>query len=87
MKRFALLIACALMIASSGCCWHQPYGNCGCGYGSGAGYAPTYAPAYAPSTCPGGNCGAYPSGAAIAPTQAAYIPYTTTASLDYLPAY
>lgn len=89
MKRFAVLLSCALMIAGSGCCCHQPYGACG-GYGGGygAGYAPTYSAPYGGGGgCPGGNCGpAYP-GAYIQGTQTAYVPYTTTAAVDYLPAY
>jgi hypothetical protein len=45
------------------------------------------APMMTPS-CPNGNCGAmYPSGAMVPSTQSAYVPYTTTASLDYLPAF
>lgn len=102
MKRFALLLSCALMAAGAGCCWHQPYNQCG--YGYGAGYAPTYAPAspYG-GGCPGGSCGPgyYSQGAYMSGATTAYSPYMggtataygapstyyTTATLDPMPAH
>lgn len=77
MKRFSLVLACALMLAGSGCCWmHQPYG---CGYGGGGG-------------CPGGACGAggypqaVPYGAYAPMGGTAYNSPYMTATLDPLPA-
>ncbi|WP_437228282.1 hypothetical protein SH661x_000818 [Planctomicrobium sp. SH661] len=85
MKWTIFSLACAALLTSAGCCCSKACGPCGT---SGYGYGATYAPSYAPSTCPGGNCGPmYPSGAVIPGAQQAYVPYTTTASLDYLPAY
>ncbi len=79
MKRFAILLACTVMLAGAGCCGYSPYGG---GGGYGAGYAPTYG-----GGCPGGNCGAYGgyNGAqAAAPYygQSAYMPMGQTA---YMP--
>ncbi len=98
MKRFALLLVCAALLSSAGCCWHQPSG---CGYGggcnTGCGYGANYAPV---GGCPTGNCGTtypgttypsggyYPSGAYMGGATTAYAPYGyTTATLDPLPTY
>jgi len=80
MKWTILSLACAALLANTGCCCSRACSPCGGGYSYGA--------TYAPSTCPGGNCGPmYQSGAVMPMTQQAYVPYSTTASLDYLPAY
>jgi hypothetical protein len=84
MKLFAALLACAALAVNSGCCCSRMYSPCG----NACGYSPAMsAPMMSPG-CPNGNCGAmYPSGAMVPSTQSAYMPYTTTASLDYLPAF
>jgi hypothetical protein len=85
MKWTIFSVVCAALISSMGCCHQRACSPCG-GYAGYSNYGATYAPM--PSTCPGGNCGPYyPSGAMVPTTQQAYTPYTTTASLDYLPAF
>jgi len=68
MKRFMLILACGIMIAGSGCCWHNGFGGGGCGQSYGGGYG-------------GGGCG--PGGCgygAYAPNgQNAYAPVGQTA--------
>lgn len=85
MKRYALLITCAFMLASSGCClFGRP-----CGYGGyGAGYAPSFGGYPAQGGCPSGACGQYP-GAYMggAPTAVAPYGYPQTAIVDPLPVY
>lgn len=90
MKWSIFSLACAALLANTGCCCSRMCSPCGGGGGYG------YGATYAPSTCPGGTCGPmYQSGAVMTDTQQAYIPttqaaivpYTTTASLNYLPAY
>ena len=61
MKRIALALACAVMLAGSGCCgFGYPYWGGGGGGGCGGGYGGGYGAGYAPGGCPGGSCGAYP---------------------------
>lgn len=91
MKRFAILLACTLMISSSGCClFGRPcWGGGGCSpCGYGAGYTPNYG-GYAPAGgCPNGQCGTYP-GAYVggAPTAAVPYGYPQHAMLDPMPVY
>jgi hypothetical protein len=90
MKRFALLVAIALVGSTSGCCmpWYGGYGMGGSPYG--AGYP-------AGGGCYGGACGGYPGAyygtpgmtAAAAPygtytAAAPYYPQTATLPLNYV---
>jgi len=95
MKRFALMMACALMLAGSGCCgFGGPFGGYGGGYGAG------YGPSYGGGGCPGGACGAFPgaynggyTGTAMTPYggQTAFAPQAMpayqSAAVNYMPVY
>lgn len=96
MKRFALLLACTVMLSSSGCCLFGRSwcggggGGCSpCGGGYGAGYTPSYQ-GYAPAGggCPTGQCGQYP-GAYVGGAPTAVVPYgyPQQATLDPMPVY
>lgn len=89
MKRFALLVTCGLMLASSGCClFGQPW----CGSPYGAGYGPQQGGfgGYGgyPGNCPGGACGVYP-GAYMGGAPTATVPYgyPQAVMVDPLPQY
>lgn len=94
MNRFVFALMCAVVLAVSGCCCHQPCGGSPCGpcggygMGYGAGYGTGFAPAMSPygGSCPGGNCGPYP-GAYLGGTTTAYMPHAplTTAYIEPLP--
>ena len=100
MKRCAMIMVCALMLAGSGCCL-CPFSN-PCGpYGYGAGYAPfggALTPQYNQG-CPGGACGttvpgAYPGGvyqpgaySGGAPVAANPYGYPVTTSINPMPIY
>lgn len=91
MKRFALVLTCAMILSGSGCCL-CPFG----GGGYGAGYPPTYGGGGG-GACPTGACGqqypgsygggypgAYNGGA---PTAYGSYGYPQTAFVNPLPVY
>ncbi len=99
MKRFALVLTCAMMLSGSGCCLFGYPGVFG-GGGYGAGYPPTYGGGGygGGGACPNGACGQqYPGaygggfpGAYNAGAPTAYAPaygYPQTAYVNPLPSY